>query len=257
MEDLEAIKEQRTDVIRELADLERERDKKANKFRRRAHQTILRINFSQLEEGYTRVKEIHDRFTSKREDWIELRGTNEDGEPTYPQRGMPESRYNPDNQDVARKTSDLEDILTSAKNALANFITSLPAHKQIYIVQEAILPFHKNLEAIKAYCDAQAIDNGQDTEDTNANDLGEATRVNPKDQEHNILNPGEDNHIPSPCNSPRNSLTSSKSVKIDGKTYQVRKQRINKLLQDIEDNASQNHSEQLESYKVRECDYPL
>merc|ERR1711989_52547 len=246
MEDLEAIKEQRTDVIRELADLERERDKKANKFRRRAHQTILRINFSQLEEGYTRVKEIHDRFTSKREDWIKLLVTNEDGEPTYPQRGMPESRYNPDNQDLARKTSDLEDILTSARNALANFITSLPAHKQIYIVQEAILPFHKNLEAIKAYCDAQAIDNGQDTEDTNTNGLGEASRVNHEDQEHNILNPGEDNHIPSPRNSPRNSLTSSKSVKIDGKTYQVKKQRINRLLQDIEENASQNHSEHLE-----------
>merc|ERR1712082_169588 len=156
------------------------------------------------------------------------------------------SRYNPDNQDLARKTSDLEDILTSARNALANFITSLQAHEQIYIVQEAILLFHKNLEAIKAYCDAQAINNGQDTEDTNANDLGEATRVNPEDQEHNILNLGEDNHISSPRNSPRNSLTSSKSVKIDGKAYQVRKQRINKLLQDIEENASQNHSKHLD-----------
>merc|ERR1712082_427826 len=156
------------------------------------------------------------------------------------------SRYNPDNQDLARKTSDLEDILTSARNALANFITSLQAHEQIYIVQEAILLFHKNLEAIKAYCDAQAINNGQDTEDTNANGLEEATRVNPEDQEQNILNPERDNHVPSPCNSPRNSLTSSKSVKIDGKTHQVRKQRINRMLQDIEDNASQNHSEHLE-----------
>ena len=106
MEDLEAIEEQRLAVIQEMADLERERDKEANKLRRRARQTILRINFSQLEEGYACVKEIHDRFTSKREDWIELLGTNEDGEPTYPQRGMPESRYNPDNQDLARKTSD-------------------------------------------------------------------------------------------------------------------------------------------------------
>ena len=78
MEDLEAIKEQKMDVIWELADLERERDNKANKLRRRALQTILRINFSQLEEGYARVKEIHDRFTSKREDWIELLSTNEE-----------------------------------------------------------------------------------------------------------------------------------------------------------------------------------
>ena len=179
MADQEAMEEQRMEIIHELADLERERDKEANKLRRKARQDTLKINFSQIEEGYTHVKEIHDRFTSEREDWIELLGTNEDGEPTYPQRGMPESRYNPDNQDLARKTSDLEDILTSARDALANFITSLPAHEQIYIVQEAILPFHKNLEAIKAYCAAQAIGNGQDPEDTNANDLGEAATVCP------------------------------------------------------------------------------
>ena len=182
------------------------------------------------------------RFNSKRENWIKLLGTNEDGEPTYPQRGMPESRYNPDNQDLARRTSDIEDILTSARQALANFITSLPAHEQRYIVQEAILPFHKNLEDIKAYCDAQVIDNGQNIEDANANGLGEAARRNPEEQDHQ----GEDNNVPSPRNSPRNSSTSSKTVKIEGKTYQVRKQRINKMLQDIEENASQNHSEHLE-----------
>jgi len=162
---------------------------------------------------------------------------------------MPESRYNPDNQDLARKTSDLEEILTSARDALANFITSLPAHEQIYIVQEAILPFHKNLEALKAYCAALSIGNGQDTEhneNTDANGLGGAARENPEDQEHNILNPGGDNLAPSPQNSPRNSLTSSKSLKIDGKSYQVRKQRINRLLQDIEENVLQNHSEHLE-----------
>ena len=142
------------EIIHELADLERERDKEANKLRRKARHTILRINFSQLEEGYVSVKGLHDRFTSRIDDWIELLETNEDGEPTYPQRGMPESRYNPDNQDLARKTSQLEEILTSARDALANFVISLPAHEQIYIVQEAILPFHKNLEAIKAYCNA-------------------------------------------------------------------------------------------------------
>ena len=74
---------------------ERERDKEANKLRRRSRQTILRINFSQLEEGYAPIKEIYNRFTSKREDWIELLGTKEDGEPTYSERGTPESRYNP------------------------------------------------------------------------------------------------------------------------------------------------------------------
>ena len=75
------------EVICELADLERERDKEANKLRRKARQTILRINFSQ---GYVRVKGLHDRFTSRIDDWIELLETDEDSEPTYPQRGMSE-----------------------------------------------------------------------------------------------------------------------------------------------------------------------
>ena len=68
MQDLEAIEEHRLAVIQELGDLEREREKEANRLRRRARQTILRINFSQLDEGYARVKEIHNRFASKRED---------------------------------------------------------------------------------------------------------------------------------------------------------------------------------------------
>ena len=64
MQDLEAIEEHRLAIIQELGDLEREREREANRLRRRARQTILRINSSQLEEGYARVKEIHDRFTS-------------------------------------------------------------------------------------------------------------------------------------------------------------------------------------------------
>ena len=82
MKDLQAIKEQTMDVIQDLADLERERDKEANKLRRRSRQTILRINFSQLGEGYAAIKEIYNRFTSKREDLIELLGSKGDGEPT-------------------------------------------------------------------------------------------------------------------------------------------------------------------------------
>ena len=80
MEDLEAIKEQTMDVIQDLADLERERDKEVNKLRRRSRETILRINFSQLGEGYAAIKEIYNRFTSKREDLIELLGSKGDGE---------------------------------------------------------------------------------------------------------------------------------------------------------------------------------
>ena len=82
MEDLQAIKEQRMDVIQDLTGVEREREKEANKLRRRSRQTILTINFSQLGEGYAAVKEIYNRLTSKREDLIELLGSKGNGEPT-------------------------------------------------------------------------------------------------------------------------------------------------------------------------------
>ena len=77
--------------------LERERDKEASRLRRKVCQAILRINFSQIEEGYIRVKGLHDRFTTRIDDWIELLEVNEDGEPIFPERKNPGARYNPDN----------------------------------------------------------------------------------------------------------------------------------------------------------------
>ena len=68
MVDQEAIMEQRMDVIHELTDLERERDKQINKLRRKSRQTISRINFSGLEEDYVCLKEIHSNFNSKMDD---------------------------------------------------------------------------------------------------------------------------------------------------------------------------------------------
>ena len=91
------------EIIRELGDLERERDRLTNRLRRRTRQTISRNNFSDLEEQYSHLKEVNSRFFYKVDDWTDLLETNEDGEPVYPQRGMPESRYNPDNEDLARK----------------------------------------------------------------------------------------------------------------------------------------------------------
>ena len=52
--------------------------------------------------------------------------------------------------------------------------------------------------------------------------------------------------MPSPPPSPINLLVSSKSVKIEGKSYEIRKHKINRLLSDIEDNSLQHHSEHLE-----------
>ena len=92
MADQGVMEEQRMEIIQELTDLERERDKEATKLRRKVRQAILRINFSQIEEGYIWVKGLHDRFTSRIDDWIELLEVNEYGEPTYPPRGMLGSR---------------------------------------------------------------------------------------------------------------------------------------------------------------------
>ena len=97
MADQGVREEQRMETIQELIDLERERDKEATRLRRKARQAILRINFSQIEEGYIWVKGLHDRFTSRIDDWIELLEVNDDDEPTFPDRGMPGARYNPDN----------------------------------------------------------------------------------------------------------------------------------------------------------------
>ena len=93
------------EVIRELADLEREKDKQVNKTRRMSQQTITRNTFSRLEQEYIHLKDLHSRFPSKVNDWIDLLDTDKEGDHIYPARGMPESRYNPDNEDIARKNS--------------------------------------------------------------------------------------------------------------------------------------------------------
>ena len=50
----------------------------------------------------------------------------------------------------------------SIRDALAHFIISLPAHEQIYMVHEAMLPLLKNLDTIKAYIAAKTIGNARD-----------------------------------------------------------------------------------------------
>ena len=86
------------------------------------------------------------------------------------------------------KTSLLEEVLDSVKDALAHFVVSLPARDQILIVREASLPFLKNLDDLKAYCSEQSAANpeNQDEEDD------QNTVVNgevPEDVENNVHNP--------------------------------------------------------------------
>merc|ERR1712240_520485 len=146
------------------------------------------------------------------------------------------------------KDSQLEDIFTSARDALSNFVISLPAYEQPLMVKEFTLPFLKNLKAIRSYCVRNPTGNpeGQEEEDdmeTIVNGRNNAAGENPEGQRD--TSGGNDPDFV-PRTSPRNSLTSSKSLKIQGKSYQIKKQRIDKLLIEIEENSSLHHSEHLE-----------
>ena len=123
---------------------------------------------------------------------------------------MPESRYNPDNEDIARKASRIEEVLKSTKDALAHFIISLPTDEQIDIVQEAILPLLKNLDAIKAYVAAQSIGNAGDQDDEddtntviNGEDNGAGQEI-PQEEEYKTLNQESENSVSMPPHSTRN-----------------------------------------------------
>ena len=105
MADQAAREEQSMEIIQELIDLERERDKEASRLRRKVRQAVLRINFSQIEEGYIQVKGLHNRFTTWIDDWIEILEVNEDVEPIFPAIENSGASYNPGNQELSMKDS--------------------------------------------------------------------------------------------------------------------------------------------------------
>ena len=85
----------------------------------------------------------------------------------FPERGAPESRYSPNNEDLSRKTSQMEEILNTTRDLLINFIVSLPAPEQILVSQEDKLTFLKNLEVLKSHLTSKAtgVNGDQDKED--------------------------------------------------------------------------------------------
>ena len=158
--------------------------------------------------------------------WIALLDSDKEGDPIYQAREMTESRYNPDIEEIARKTSLIGEVLISTRDALVCFIISLPAPDQIYkLVREAILPCVKILDTITAFFGSKSIGNAGDQDDedktntiVNGGDNGDQEEV-PQDEENNSLNQDGDNPVPSLPYSQRNSLISSKSLKIEGKSY--------------------------------------
>ena len=87
-----------------------------------------------MEFNFLGVREIFSRFSSKVNDWTELWDVDKEGDPLYPRRGMPESRYNPEGEDLSKKTSHIEDVLISTRDVLAWLIVSLPAPDQVFMI---------------------------------------------------------------------------------------------------------------------------
>ena len=157
---------QRVEIIQEIADLERERDKTTNKLRRASCQTLTRFNFGVLEDLFLRTTHFNSRLISRINDWEDLLETDQDGNPQYPPLGIPESRYSPEGEDFSRKTSLMEEVLSATQEILIRFLISLSPPEQIILSQEAQSAFLKNPEAliVHYHVPSQADDEDQEEE---------------------------------------------------------------------------------------------
>ena len=156
---------QQVEIIQEIADLERERDKNTNKLRRASRQTLTRFNFGALEDLFVTTAQLNLRLISRINDWEDLLDTDPEGNPLYPPLGMPESRYSPAGVDFSRKTSLMEEVLSATQEILIRFLISLPPPEQIILSQEAQSTFLKNPEALKAHHHALSQDDDKDQEE--------------------------------------------------------------------------------------------
>ena len=80
---------QRVEIIQEIADIERERDKTTNKLKRASCQTLTRLNFGVLEDLFVRAAHLNSRIISRIKDWEDLLETDPEGNPQYLPLGMP------------------------------------------------------------------------------------------------------------------------------------------------------------------------
>ena len=77
----ERRKIQRKEIIQEIADLERERDKSTNKLRRISCQALTRFNFGVLEDLFVGTAHLNSRLISRINDWADLLETDLEGNP--------------------------------------------------------------------------------------------------------------------------------------------------------------------------------
>ena len=149
--EIEAIRLQRMELITPIADLERERDKFTNRLRRLNCQTLTRFNFQGLEDTYITTTNLNSRLNSRINDWPDLLDTNEDRDPIYPDRGVPEYHYSLVTEDFLRKTRIIEEVLSTTQEAMIRFLISPLAPEQLILSQEARSTFLKDPEAVKSH----------------------------------------------------------------------------------------------------------
>ena len=72
---------QQMEIIQEIADLERERDRSTNKLRRISRQALSRFNFGVLENLFVGTTDLNSRLISRINNWADLLETDQEGNP--------------------------------------------------------------------------------------------------------------------------------------------------------------------------------
>ena len=67
---------QRVEIIQEITDIERERDKTTNKLKRASCQTLTRFNFGVLEDLFVRTAHLNSRIISRINNWEDILETD-------------------------------------------------------------------------------------------------------------------------------------------------------------------------------------
>ena len=96
------------EIIQEITDLERERDKMTNRLRRSCNQTLSKFNFGRMEDLYVALIDVDSRLSVWINDCKELLNSDESGNPIYPDRGVPQYGYSLEAEDFSRKTKTME-----------------------------------------------------------------------------------------------------------------------------------------------------
>ena len=136
--------DQRMELIRQIADLERTRDQGVNRLRRLINRDITIVNFSMIEEHYTNLLNVNNDLTARILEWEDLLEVDDQGVTVYPDRGHPEFRYSPHGKDFKNKTKVMETVSVQAIEALKTFYISLTATNRATISQLAQTIFLRN-----------------------------------------------------------------------------------------------------------------